>query len=215
MALQFSDEQFQEAWRELDDPRLEGGWELFTSSMGIQIYRLYDQDSGLYEYKIFGSLADYPPDVCAAVYMDLEYRKHWDGYVKELSEKVYDGQTIIYWEVKYPFPLSNRDYTYIREMRELKVNGRRIWVTLAKSVSIPQCLEKPPVIRVQDYKQSLAMESDGEAGTRVYMNYFDNPGGMIPSWLINWAAKSGVPSFLTDMKKACKNYAAFQQRAGS
>ncbi|KAG2460507.1 PPCT protein, partial [Polypterus senegalus] len=51
-------------------------------------------------------------------------------------------------------------------MRELKVNGRRIWVTLAKSVSIPQCLEKPPVIRVQDYKQSLAMESDGEAGTR-------------------------------------------------
>ncbi|KAG2460506.1 PPCT protein, partial [Polypterus senegalus] len=86
MALQFSDEQFQEAWRELDDPRLEGGWELFTSSMGIQIYRLYDQDSGLYEYKIFGSLADYPPDVCAAVYMDLEYRKHWDGYVKALGE---------------------------------------------------------------------------------------------------------------------------------
>ncbi|XP_028675065.1 phosphatidylcholine transfer protein [Erpetoichthys calabaricus] len=214
MALQFSDEQFQEAWRELDDPQLEGEWELFTSSMGIQIYRLYDQDSGLYEYKIFGSLADYPPDECAAVYMDLEYRKHWDGYVKELSEKVYDGQTIIYWEVKYPFPLSNRDYTYIREMRELKVNGRRIWVTLAKNVSVPQCPEKSSVIRVQDYKQSLAMESDGEVGTRVYMNYFDNPGGMIPSWLINWAAKSGVPSFLTDMKKACKNYAAFQQRAG-
>lgn len=23
----------------------------------------------------------------------------------------------------------------------------------------------------------------------VFMNYFDNPGGMIPSWLVNWAAK--------------------------
>lgn len=23
----------------------------------------------------------------------------------------------------------------------------------------------------------------------VYMYYFDNPGGMIPSWLVNWAAK--------------------------
>ena len=23
----------------------------------------------------------------------------------------------------------------------------------------------------------------------AYMYYFDNPGGMIPTWLINWAAK--------------------------
>lgn len=23
----------------------------------------------------------------------------------------------------------------------------------------------------------------------VFLNYFDNPGGMIPTWLINWAAK--------------------------
>ena len=23
----------------------------------------------------------------------------------------------------------------------------------------------------------------------VFMNYFDNPGGMIPAWLVNWAAK--------------------------
>ncbi len=23
----------------------------------------------------------------------------------------------------------------------------------------------------------------------MFMNYFDNPGGMIPAWLVNWAAK--------------------------
>lgn len=61
------------------------------------------------------------------------------------------------------------------------------------------------------------MESDGRGGTRggtsyksvqedfdvvtdcennlfdfffsVFMNYFDNPGGMIPAWLVNWTAK--------------------------
>ena len=26
----------------------------------------------------------------------------------------------------------------------------------------------------------------------VFMNYFDNPGGMIPTWLVNWAAKVSV-----------------------
>lgn len=43
MSLQFTDEEFQSAWRELDEPQLEGGWELFTETMGVKIYRLYDK----------------------------------------------------------------------------------------------------------------------------------------------------------------------------
>ncbi|MGH0130658.1 UNVERIFIED_CONTAM: hypothetical protein FKN15_063124 [Acipenser sinensis] len=106
MALQFEEAEFQEAYKEIDEPQLEGGWELFTDISGIQIYRLYDKRTGLYKYKIIGGLANCTPELCADVYMDLKYRKSWDGYVK------------------------------------------------------------------------------------VFMNYFDNPGGSIPSWLINWAAKS-------------------------
>ncbi|KAG9343703.1 hypothetical protein JZ751_013081 [Albula glossodonta] len=189
MSLCFTDEQFQEAWKELDEPQLEG-WEFFTETMGVKIYRLYDKETGLYEYKVFGTLSTCGPELCADVYMDLAYRKKWDGYVKELCEKEYDGQTAIYWEVKYPFPLSNRD----------------IWVVLAQSHTVSQCPEKSGVLRVKDYKQSLAIECDGSSGTKMFMNYFDNPGGMIPTWLVNWAAKSGVPGFLTDMQKACKNY---------
>ncbi|XP_033894232.2 phosphatidylcholine transfer protein isoform X1 [Acipenser ruthenus] len=206
MALQFEEAEFQEAYKEIDEPQLEGGWELFTDISGIQIYRLYDKRTGLYKYKIFGGLSNCTPELCADVYMDLKYRKSWDEYVKELSEKVYDGKPVIYWEVKYPFPMSNRDYVYVRERRDLDVDGRKIWVILAKSASVAQCPEKSGVIRVCDYKQSLAIESDGGSGIKVFMNYFDNPGGSIPSWLINWAAKSGVPSFITDLQKACNNY---------
>ena len=39
------------------------------------------QTSGLYEYKIYGVLDDVQPDICAQVYMDIEYRKQWDSYV--------------------------------------------------------------------------------------------------------------------------------------
>uniref|UniRef100_A0A8B9BNI8 Phosphatidylcholine transfer protein n=1 Tax=Anser brachyrhynchus TaxID=132585 RepID=A0A8B9BNI8_9AVES len=202
----FSEEQFRAACRELDQPAPVAPWQLLVESMGVRIYRLYDEQSGLYEYKIFGGLADCPPKLCADVYMDLDFRKQWDQYVKELYEKTYDGEKIIYWEVKYPFPLSNRDYVYIRECQEMDFDGRKIWVVLARSVSVPQCPEKPGIIRVKSYKQSLAIESDGKTGSKVYMYYFDNPGGMIPSWLVNWAAKSGVPAFLKDMQKACRNY---------
>ncbi|MBN3313489.1 PPCT protein, partial [Atractosteus spatula] len=213
MALQFTEEQFQEAWKELDEPQLEGGWKFFTETMGIKIYRLYDKQTGLYEYKVFGSLTNCTPETCADVYMDLEYRKTWDGYVKELYEKSYAGQTAIYWEVKYPFPLSNRDYVYVRERRDLDINGRKIYVMLAKSASDSLCPEKSGILRVKDYKQSLAIESDGDCGTKVFLNYFDNPGGMIPAWLINWAAKTGVPSFLKDLQESCNNYPDYCKKA--
>lgn len=215
MALQFSDEEFQAARGELDlgEPQQgDGGWELFTETMGVKIYRRYDQETGLYEYKVYGTMSSCPADLCADVYMDLTYRKHWDSYVKELYEKDFDGQGAIYWEVKYPFPLSNRDYVYVRERRDLDVDGRRIHVVLARSAPQTPCPEKKGVIRVCDYKQSLAIESDGATGTKMFMHYFDNPGGSIPSWLINWAAKSGVPGFLKEMQKACDDYRSHCQK---
>lgn len=43
MSPLFADEEFQLAWKELDEPQLDGGWELFTETMGVKIYRLFDQ----------------------------------------------------------------------------------------------------------------------------------------------------------------------------
>ncbi|XP_076792151.1 phosphatidylcholine transfer protein isoform X1 [Arvicanthis niloticus] len=189
----FSDQQFREACAEIQQPALAGAdWQLLVEASGITIYRLLDQPSGLYEYKVFGVLEGCLPALLADVYMDLDYRKKWDPYVKELYEKACDGQMVAYWEVKYPFPLSNRDYVYTRQRRDLDVDGRKIYVVLAQSISVPQFPEKSGVIRVKQYKQSLAIESDGKKGSRVFMYYFDNPGGQIPSWLINWAAKDAI-----------------------
>ncbi|KAM7069160.1 phosphatidylcholine transfer protein isoform 1-T1 [Molossus nigricans] len=203
----FTQEQFLEACAELQQPALAGAdWQLLVETLGISIYRLLDQKTGLYEYKVFGVLEDCPPALFTEVYMDLEYRKKWDQFVKELYEKECDDKTVVYWEVKYPFPLSNRDYVYIRERRDLDVEGRKVCVVLAQSTSASCFAEKQGVIRVKKYKQSLAIESDGKKGSKVFMYYFDNPGGQIPSWLINWAAKNGVPNFLKDMVKACQAY---------
>lgn len=44
----------------------------------------------------------------------------------------------------------------------------------------------------------------------AFMQYFDNPRGSIPTWLINWGASTGVPDFLTKMEKACEGYQAYK-----
>nr|XP_024647054.1 phosphatidylcholine transfer protein isoform X7 [Macaca nemestrina] len=163
----FSGEQFREACAELQQPALAGAdWQLLVETSGISIYRLLDQKTGLYEYKVFGVLEDCSPTLLADVYMDLDYRKQWDQYVKALYEQECNGQTVVYWEVKYPFPMSNRDYVYLRQRRDLDVEGRKIHVVLAQSTSVPQLVERSGVIRVKQYKQSLAIESDGKKGSK-------------------------------------------------
>ncbi|ELW61609.1 Phosphatidylcholine transfer protein [Tupaia chinensis] len=161
----FSDVQFDEACAELEQPALTGAdWELLVEFCGISVYRLYDQRTGLYEYKVFGVLRDCSPDLLADVYMDLVYRKKWDEYV-------------------------SMKYVYVRERRDLDKRNQKIYVILSQSTSVPEIPEVQGVIRVKQYKQSLAIKSDGQKGSKVFMHYFDNPGGQIPTWLVNLIAK--------------------------
>lgn len=157
------------------------------------------------------------PETCYQVYLDLDYRKKWDDYVKELHEFKEDMNgtqtTGIYWNVNFPFPLSNRDYTFVRDSRKLDVDGITTYAVLGRSHSFASQTEKSGVVRVSDFTQSLVLQSDEKNNTKAYMYYFDNPGGMIPTWVINWAAKTGVPSFATAMRKACLGYEKFLQQS--
>uniref|UniRef100_A0A672NK28 Uncharacterized protein n=1 Tax=Sinocyclocheilus grahami TaxID=75366 RepID=A0A672NK28_SINGR len=46
--------------------------------------------------------------------LDLDFGRELlpEEYEFKLHEKDYGGQKAIYWEVKYPLPLSNRDVSY-------------------------------------------------------------------------------------------------------
>ena len=46
------------------------------------------------------------------------------------------------------------------------MNGWKIHVILAQSTSVPQIAERSGVVRVNQYKQSLAIESDGKKGSK-------------------------------------------------
>jgi len=212
----FDEAKFLEAAQEIDNTRLDG-FDFFTESVKesvqCKIYRKYEQVSGLYEYKIMGSISDVLPDVCKQVYMDLEYRKNWDEYVNELYE-FEEGMHCIYWNVNYPWPMSNRDYIYTRALRELEINNIPTVVVLAESNLSTKTPERSGVVRVKDYHQSLVIQGDGMVGTKAFMHYFDNPGGLIPSWLINWGAKTGVPTFLSSMRSACLGYEEYVSKKG-
>ncbi|KAM7231453.1 hypothetical protein CapIbe_016214 [Capra ibex] len=204
-ASRFSEEEFQEACAELQRPRV-SGWEIPVVTSVIKVYQQpLKKQTGLHEYKVSGIVRS-PPDLLADVYMDLDYRKQWDQYVQELREIKVDGEEAVYWQMKYSFPMSNRDCVYVRQRRDLKFEGRKVHVILAQSISVPWFSEKSGMIRVKQYKQSLAIQSYDTWSSEVFMYYFNNPGGQIPFWILNNFTKSEIPGFLRDLEKACLKY---------
>ncbi|KAK3768348.1 hypothetical protein RRG08_031138 [Elysia crispata] len=207
----FQEEEFETAMDELDNPKTDG-WELFVSTGDVTIYRQYDEASGLYHYKTWGQVTTVPPEVCSKVYVDFEYRKKWDNYCKILETKMCEGKKLLYWQLDFPFPMSNRDYVFGQEFRILEKDGRKHWIVLAKSMSSPSLSERSGVVRVDRYMQSAVMCTNGKGGTKAFIRYFDNPGGNIPKWFLNWAAKTAVPHFLKQMTKACEGYEDYKKQ---
>ncbi|CAD5122655.1 DgyrCDS11066 [Dimorphilus gyrociliatus] len=101
------------------------------------------------------------------------------------------------------------EYTFIRELQEIVQLDKKYWVVIAKAEVFENYPEKDGVVRVKEYEQQAVLTSDESGGTKAFMKYYDNPGGSLPSWLINWAAKARVPEFLTIMQKSCREYKAY------
>ncbi|XP_057569794.1 phosphatidylcholine transfer protein-like [Hippopotamus amphibius kiboko] len=203
----FSEEQFRDVCLELQQPGVPGdNWELLVTCMGISIYQRLNQPSGHYEYKAFGVLEDCPPGLLTDVYLDFNYRKNWDDFVKQLYEEECNGEVVIYWELNCPSPKFNRDYVYVQQHREMEFNGQKVHVILAQNTSVPQFPEKSGVLRVRQYKQRLAFQSNGRNGSKIFVYYYDSLDCPVPNWLFKWAAKKGVPTYLRNMVNACHNY---------
>ncbi len=135
------------------------------------------------------------------VQTDVEFRPQWDSYCVEVSELCHhDGWEIVYWEVKYPWPLSNRDYVYARRSHE-PTTGSYVIVQRACELGEHRA-EKNDVVRVQTYTSDVMITPEPSGGCKMKIMYIDDPGGRIPKSLVNWAATKGFPSGMADLARA-------------
>lgn len=76
--------------------------------------------------------------------------------------------------------MSNRDYIYEIEKKKLQTkDGHRLWAILGDSVNDPQILAKVThekgVVSIDNYAQRIVIADDGANGSKVLMDYFDDP----------------------------------------
>ncbi|KAG2177461.1 hypothetical protein INT44_007972 [Umbelopsis vinacea] len=205
----FSDESFSKFAEEYINSDL-SPWTFFVEATNFKIYRRrFEPKPALFEYRVIGGYPDIPAKVLTKVYLDLDFRQKWDKNM--LCYKELGSKEVLHFVMKYPWPLSNRDYVYQMKLKTLQAaQDRTVLVIQGDSVQSHQVpVFEPPsngVIRIDNYRQNIVIEDDGKGGSLVQLDYFDDPKGNIPNSVINWAAKQGVPSFMKTLHDACISY---------
>ena len=212
------------AWPNLPDP-----FHLFLTLPTLFIYRRpHPIHTHLYQYRVYAHFDGISPEVLAKVYTDMEYRKQWDQNF--IHHERLDSPHVGYqrYVVKYPYPLNHREYIYRFQQEKRTLSSKLSWSEIdvdddSKNTSIIVLNgESAPGIvhdqiklgkgrtRVVHYEQVVIARSitTGSDGCEVWMSYFEDPAGAIPSFIVNWAAKTGVPAFVNGLKSACHHYAA-------
>ncbi|KAG0340101.1 hypothetical protein BG004_006550 [Podila humilis] len=192
----FTEDQVMLALAELKTPDVES-WNLFSEVPNFKVYRRPVANSALKEYKVLGGFPDLPARYLLRAYTDLDQRMKWDKHM--VSWKALPDHRL-HFVCKFPWPLSPRDYVY--ELRVQEFSGG-IYCINGRSVEDEAVPSKSSVVRVDEFRQDVVIQPDkDDTGCNIWFGYYDNPKGNIPSSVINWAAKSGVPGFLNALKEA-------------
>jgi hypothetical protein len=157
-------------------------WEFYMKNDNFTVYRrpAVGRNPDLYSYKAFGGWKDVKPDTLANVYLDLDFRKKWDKYMKthkyfevKSDSKEYTG---IHFEMNYPWPLSNRDYAYVMETKLVKDGDDKYQVILGESLPSGSYPVSKGVIRIDTYMQNICItRGSGGQGCTIALDYFDDP----------------------------------------
>ena len=108
---------------------------------------------------------------------------------------------MLHWEVKFPWPMSNRDYVFVRH-KSITDDGRHILIS--KGASHPELQEQSGVVRVDLLRNLMSIEKVSDNQLSFQMLYFDDLKGSIPTWVVNWAVSKAVPAFLNSLVNAAK-----------
>ena len=124
------------------------GWTKEMSKPNLNIWKKHLEGEGLSLYKIFGKLNDISALEFYNAQVNDEHRMVWDSSVDSLHVlDVIDNNTeIMYWAVKFPFPLMNRDYVFERIHKMDEAKARLEVINLRNLVSVPDHLVEVPDI---------------------------------------------------------------------
>lgn len=177
-------------------------WDLKKNKNGVKVYTRYIEGTNIKEFKVIGEI-DASVTAVTAVIKDFQNFKNWVrnlSVTKVLGRPAADTE-IRYLEIDMPWPISNRDaitrsaFTYNASNKSVKVN-----ITSAED----HIAEKSGIVRVRGSKGHYLIKPKKNGKVEFTYQFYSNPGGNIPAWVINSTLSSVAYGTITNLRKEVK-----------
>lgn len=171
-------------------------WKLRTDKNGIRVYSREVPGSRIHALKVESTFS-VPASRLIAVILDIEGATQWLYSTKSctLLKTVSPSEVYYYSEIKFPWPVSNRDF-----IAHLKIAQDPLTKTIrvhAENVAemVP---EKKGIVRIKQSIGNWTIQPEGKDKIYVQYELQVDPAGSLPAWLVNMLSTKGpYESFLT------------------
>jgi hypothetical protein len=164
-------------------------WQLKTEKEGMKIYTREVPGSKVKALKVEAAFEATPAQFVALI-MDVNTSADWVYHVKSstLIKRVSASEIYYYSEVSLPWPLADRDFVAHLTVSQNPVT--RV-VTIDGPAVAGMVPTKPGVVRVSDSKGKWVITPLTNDQIKVEYSIHVDPGGDLPSWLVNMFATEG------------------------
>jgi hypothetical protein len=158
-------------------------WEFIKERDGIKIYTRSEETNPV---KSFKGEMDLHTDIekMSKVIGNIETFEWWDEAISEIKVLAFEKEKFIRYYLVYDvqWPFSDRDLCVESLITNDSVTGKRVVRATPLSGVIP---EKPDIVRIKNYWQQWTMQPEDNGIIHVVLEGSVDPGGNIPSWLVN------------------------------
>ncbi|MDB5110770.1 MAG: hypothetical protein JWR67_1884 [Mucilaginibacter sp.] len=173
-------------------------WKLNTEKDGIKVYTSIVPESKIKAVKVEGTFNATPAQLVALL-MDVNTAADWIYHTKSsvLVKQVSPTELYYYSEINLPWPTANRDF--VAHLTVTQNPETRI-VTIEGPVVSGFVAQKQGVVRITDANGKWMITPIGNDRVKVEYAIHLDPGGSLPSWLVNMFAAEGPAKIFKGIK---------------
>jgi len=173
----------------LNPAQAQTDWKFNTDKDGIKIYTSILPESKVKAVKVEGTF-NATPEQLVSLLMDVNTGADWLYHTKSsvLLKQVSANELYYYSEINLPWPVHNRDF--ISHLIVTRDPDTKVVTIAGPAVSglVPQ---KQGVVRITDATGKWIITPIGNNQVKVEYSIHLDPGGALPSWLVNMFVTEG------------------------
>jgi len=181
-------------------------WKVEYSKNNIKVWTKKNDLSSFNMIRVQVEIDDIPSTQIYDFLQDSEYRFQWDDRMVEGFEICYitPFSDIGYYSGKSPKPFKNRDFVTQRCWLDYGENKDK--VIFNHSVNHAKYPPKKGFVRGISFLTANYIRANStKSSTFFYVTQAD-PGGSLPTWVVNMSTKQVIPKMIKNMYKSCLKY---------